>query len=180
MTSSANNILLVDDDEVFRSRLQRAISERGYACAGAQSAEEALKILSSAAAPSHIVLDLKMPGQGGLWLLKQIAQLGLKVKVLVLTGYGSIATAVDAVKFGAVNYLSKPTDADAILAALFTIAEFTEAEVVESEQVPSLSRVEWEHINRVLADCDGNVSKASKLLGLHRRSLQRKLAKMPQ
>jgi two-component system response regulator RegA len=118
-----------------------------------------------------------MPGRSGLELVRDLKKFAPATRVLVLTGFGSIATAVEAVKLGAVNYLSKPADADDILAAL----ERGEADPLETPdapaQAPSLARAEWEHINRILADCGGNISEAARRLGIHRRSLQRKLRK---
>ncbi len=127
--------------------------------------------------PELAVVDLRMPGRGGLELVRDLKQFDASIRVLVLTGFGSIATAVDAVRLGATNYLPKPADADDILAAF----ERGEADVLKSPapefEAPSLARAEWEHINRVLADCGGNISEAARRLGIHRRSLQRKLRK---
>src|SRR6185295_3753281 len=119
--------------------------------------------------------DLRMPDVSGLDLIEQIKGIDSTITIIILTGYGSIPTAMQALKLGADHYLSKPVDVDQILAAY----EELHAEVAERQApltVPSLARVEWEHIQRVLSDCSGNISQASKLLGIHRRSLQRKLA----
>ena len=126
--------------------------------------------------PDSAVVDLKMPGgKSGLELVAELTAKYPGIQVVVLTGYGSIATAVEAVRRGAINYLMKPLDADQILAA-FDSEGLDEGEV---ETTPSLARVEWEHIQRILHDCNGNISLAARTLGLHRRSLQRKLAKLP-
>jgi two-component system response regulator RegA len=133
--------------------------------------------LARADCPEMAVVDLRMPGRSGLELIRDLKALDAETKVVVLTGYGSIATALEAVRLGARHYLTKPVDADELLAA-FDRAQPSPASppVVEC---PSLARVEWEHINRVLADCGGNVSQAARVLGIHRRSLQRKLQKRP-
>lgn len=167
------NILVVDDDAVFRERLVRAFRTRGLEARGAGDAEEALA-LAREESPELAVVDLRMPGLGGLELVRELRAIDPATQVVMLTGYGSIATAVEAMRLGAVHYLPKPADADEILAA------FTPGETHEPvAEVPSLARAEWEHINRVLADCGGNVSQAARLLGVHRRSLQRKLSKHP-
>jgi len=169
------SILLVDDDEVLRERLAQAIRTRGYEVRTAGSAEEALREVTRES-PEMAVLDLKMPGMSGLDLLKELRQQDPSTRVLMLTGYGSIATAVQAVREGAVGYLPKPADADEILAAL--AGKDTTAPAKPGE-TPSLARAEWEHIQRVLTDCGGNISEAARRLGIHRRSLQRKLHKYP-
>ena len=170
--------LLVDDNAVFRGRLASALEARGATVAQAGDYEEALAALAQAS-PDRAVVDLRMPGESGLALIRAITERSPETRVLMLTGYGSIATAVDAVRMGAVNYLSKPADADMILAAFERgAAPALEAPEVEYE-APSLARAEWEHINRVLTDCDGNISRAARILGLHRRTLQRKLQKYP-
>ncbi len=169
------SILLVDDDEVLRERLAQAIRARGFEVRTAGSAEEALREVTRES-PEMAVLDLKMPGMSGLDLLKELRTQDPSTRVLMLTGYGSIATAVQAVREGAVGYLPKPADADEILAAL--AGKDTSAPAKPGE-TPSLARAEWEHIQRVLTDCGGNISEAARRLGIHRRSLQRKLHKYP-
>ncbi len=169
--------LVVDDDDVFRTRLGRALEARGWNVISAGDAETAVAA-ASAATPDLAIVDLRLPGTDGLEIVRRLRALAETTCILMLTGYGSIATALTATRLGADDYLSKPADADQILDAYQKI---TGGETLEGEEpaVPSLARVEWEHIQRVLADCDGNVSQAAKLLGLHRRSLQRKLAKYP-
>ena len=124
-----------------------------------------------------------MHGMSGLDLVRELAAQLPGIQVLVLTGYGSIATAVEAVRRGAMNYLNKPVDTEQILAAFGREGEHAGAAAAPAEanpvEIPSLARVEWEHIQRVLFDCEGNISLAARRLGLHRRSLQRKLAKLP-
>jgi len=171
-------ILVVDDEEHFRNRLVKAMINRGYETRGAGDFQEAMAEIESWQ-PSMAVVDLKMPGKSGLELIKAAKARFPELKMVVLTGYGSIATAIEAVKFGALSYISKPADVDEILKA-FTKAQDQEINLdSESLKAPSLARAEWEHINRVLEDCNGNISQAARRLGIHRRSLQRKLQKYP-
>ncbi len=177
----APSLLLVDDDEVFRTRLARAMGARGYAVREAASVEDAL-IAARTDSPELALVDLRLPGGSGLDVVRALVEIDAATNVVVLTGYGSIATALEAVRLGATHYLTKPVDVDEILAAFARRSQPERPFVSESDEsgeVPSLARVEWEHIQRVLTDCDGNVSRASRLLGVHRRSLQRKLSKMP-
>jgi two-component system, response regulator RegA len=176
MKAPSLSILVVDDDEVFRSRMARALSDRGHEVRTAGSAEEALA-LAQAESPEYAVVDLKMPGRGGLQLLAELKANDASTEVVVLTGYGSIATALEAVRRGALHYVAKPVDADALL-AVFGRTEGAATAPPDTE-TPTLARAEWEHIQRVLADCEGNVSEAARRLGLHRKSLQRKLHKYP-
>lgn len=173
----STRILVVDDDRVLRERLARAFEDRGFEVDSAGDADEALAAVEKAE-PDRAVVDLRMPGRSGLELVREMRERLPDANIVVLTGYGSIASAVDAMKLGATNYLSKPADADDVLAAFESAVE-DDASPETGIEAPSLARAEWEHINRVLADCDGNVSEAARRLGLHRRSLQRKLAKMP-
>jgi two-component system response regulator RegA len=168
--------LVVDDDDIFRNRLCRAFTARGWEAIGAADGAGALE-LSSQSSPDLAVVDLRLPGMSGLEIVQELRRLDETICIIMLTGYGSIATALTATKLGADHYLSKPADADQILSAYKRIGE--EPGNPPQHSVPSLARVEWEHIQRVLTDCGGNVSQAAKLLGLHRRSLQRKLAKYP-
>jgi two-component system, response regulator RegA len=170
------SILLVDDDEVLRERLAQAIRTRGYEVRTAGTAEEALRE-SARESPEMAVLDLKMPGMSGLDLLRELRQQDPSTRFLMLTGYGSIATAVQAVREGAVGYLPKPADADEILAALN--GKETATAPPRTGDTPSLARAEWEHIQRILSDCGGNVSETARRLGITRRTLQLKLKKYP-
>lgn len=170
-------VLVVDDDQTFRSRLCRAFRDRGCEAHDAYTRDDALR-LSSHVSPDLVVLDLKMPNLNGLDLIQQIKKLDSTIAVIILTGYGSIATAMEALKLGADQYLSKPADAEQILAAYRDLNADSTSKPAPTT-VPSLARVEWEHIQRVLSDCSGNISQAAKLLGIHRRSLQRKLSKYP-
>lgn len=173
MHESRPSLLLVDDDGVFRERLAKALTARGCEVRTAPDAAAAV-VLAEADSPELAVLDLRMPGESGLDLLRRLKAIDPTTRVLMLTGYGSIATAMEAVRAGAVHYLTKPVDADAILAAFSAEGPVEDA---GAEDTPSLARVEWEHIQRVLLDCEGNLSEAARRLGMHRRSLQRKAAR---
>ncbi len=177
--SSLPSILLVDDDEVFRTRLGRAFDDRGYDSRIASGFDEAVA-LAQEESPEYAVVDLRMPGRSGLELVEALAAIDPLTKTVVLTGYGSIATALDAIRLGATYYLPKPADADDIEAAFArATAPPLKPEDPSYQTAPSLARTEWEHINRVLSDCGGNISEAARRLGIHRRSLQRKLQKYP-
>lgn len=175
------SILIVDDDERFRSRMARAFEERGYEVQHADGYDGAMHI-AVAESTEYAVVDLRMPGRSGLEVVRELHRVDPATKIVVLTGYGSIATALEAVRLGATHYLTKPADVEEVIAA-FERAPGLETQAAlgegEAPQTPSLARVEWEHIQRVLTDCDGNITKASERLGIHRRSLQRKLAKFP-
>ena len=177
-TTSTKTILLVDDEEHFRDRLSRALTKREYEVLQAGNYAEAIKAIKTHQ-PEMAVFDLRMPGPSGLELVKSALELNPQMRIVVLTGYGSIATATEAIRLGAINYLPKPADTDEILAAFSKDTMETVAPPQEEIETPSLGRVEWEHINRVLADCGGNISAAAKRLNIHRRTLQRKLMKFP-
>lgn len=170
-------VLLVDDDDAFRERLGKALRDRGYDVRTADCYEKAMQTARTNS-PDYAVVDLCMPGRSGLELVRDLAQLDLSTRIIILTGYGSIATAVDGVRLGALQYLTKPADADDLVAAFERAAQppLTEGRV-NDEEVPSLARVEQQHLQRVLGACDGNISETARRLGLHRRSLQRKLSK---
>ncbi len=170
--TDARSLLIVEDDLAFRERLVRAMQDRGYEATGVSSHAEALDA-ARRESPELALVDLRLPGESGLSVVRDLKALDASTVVVVLTGYGSIATAVESIKLGAASYLTKPADADQIVAA------FAGTQPAEEALPPSLARVEWEHIQRVLTDCSGNVSQAARMLGIHRRSLQRKLAKHP-
>src|SRR5689334_7646019 len=153
--SDNRTLLIVDDDRPFRTRLMRAFRDRGFEVAGAGSFDEAMT-LAADDTPELALVDLRLPGKSGLELVKALKELDGTTSIVVLTGYGSIATAVDSVKLGATSYLTKPVDADQILAAF----DRTEPAGRSAPTAQPLARVEWEHIQRVLADCDGNLSQA--------------------
>jgi two-component system response regulator RegA len=177
MTADRPVIVVVDDDQTFRSRLCRAFGHRGCEAHAAGTQEETLQLASNVS-PDLVLLDLRMPNLNGLDLIQDIKKIDSTITVIMLTGYGSIPTAMQALKLGADHYLAKPADADQILAAYAELGTGSVAKHAPTT-VPSLARVEWEHIQRVLSDCEGNISQAAKLLGIHRRSLQRKLSKYP-
>jgi two-component system response regulator RegA len=168
-------LLVVEDDDVLRCRLARAFRERGFEVREAVTSAEA-ESASREEPPSHALVDLRLGDGSGLDVVRALASLRPPPSVVVLTGYGSIATALEALRQGARHYLAKPADVDEILAAFEREESGSAPPPVAA---PSLARVEWEHINRVLADCGGNVSLAARVLGIHRRSLQRKLQKHP-
>jgi two-component system response regulator RegA len=166
------SLLIVDDDEAFRERLVRAMRDRGFEVTGAADYATAIDAARQES-PELALVDLRLPGESGLSVVRDLKALDASTVVVVLTGYGSIATAVESIKLGAASYLTKPADADQIVAA------FDGTRPADDVEAPSLARVEWEHIQRVLSDCGGNISQAARVLGIHRRSLQRKLAKRP-
>jgi two-component system response regulator RegA len=170
--------LVVDDDEVFRNRLCRALTQRNWEAESVPDGEKALKIARDRS-PDLVLVDLRMPGKGGLDVVQELRAIDSSMTIIVLTGYGSIPTAISAMKRGADHYLSKPADADQILAAYESLRTAPSEGPDVPATVPSLARVEWEHMQRVISDCGGNLSQAARLLGIHRRSLQRKLAKYP-
>ena len=172
MSGEGRTLLIVEDDTNLRDRLVQAMCERGFEAKGVPDRASALDV-ARADSPELALVDLRLPGDSGLTVIRDLKELDSSTVVVVLTGYGSIATAVESVKLGAASYLTKPADADQIVAA------FNGTQPDESAEAPSLARVEWEHIQRVLADCGGNVSRAARTLGIHRRSLQRKLSKYP-
>lgn len=180
--SPSPSVLLVDDDERFRSRMARAFEERGYEVQQAGGYDGAAAIASNEST-EYAVVDLRMPGKSGLDVVRELYRIDPSTKIVVLTGYGSIATALEAVRLGATHYLTKPADVDEVIASFERspgrAQEQRDSGEIETPQTPSLARVEWEHIQRVLTDCDGNITKAAERLGIHRRSLQRKLAKFP-
>ena len=172
----AERLLSIDDDEMFCHVLNRAMSRRGFEVLLAHDGEQALA-LARQHRPALATLDLKLEQDSGLKLLPELMEAVPEGRVVVLTGYSSIATAVEAIKLGAVNYLCKPADADEVLAAFEKEGGDPEAEV--AEQPPSINRLAWEHIQKVLQENDGNISATARALGMHRRTLQRKLQKRP-
>ncbi len=172
----SGRLLLVDDDETFRGVLSAALARRGYDVATAADASGALALAGGRRFDCAVV-DLRMPGPSGLTVVEALVRDQPGIRVVVLTGYASIATAVEAIKLEAVHYLTKPADADEVIQAFARRAGDVHAPVPDTP--PSVGRVEWEHIQRVLADSAGNISEAARRLGMHRRTLQRKLHKRP-
>ncbi|MFD2189905.1 response regulator transcription factor [Pistricoccus aurantiacus] len=169
-------ILIVDDDEMFCHVMQRAMLRRGFEVMVAREADQALA-LARQSMPDLATLDLKLEHESGLKLLPELLAITPECRVVVLTGYSSIATAVEAMKLGAVNYLCKPADADEVIAALNRQEGNPDTRLAENP--PSVNRVTWEHIQKVLQEHDGNISATARALGMHRRTLQRKLQKHP-
>ncbi len=176
MSRIVPSILVVEDDNAFRTILVNALNERGYEARGVGDTSAAIRAAEHDS-PEMAVVDLRLPDRSGLDVVRQLKAIDDSTAIVVLTGHGSIATALESVRLGATHYLTKPTDADRILAA-FQHGLASRPRDLPTEP-PSLARVEWEHLNRVLTDCDGNVSEAARQLGMHRRSFQRKLAKYP-
>ena len=170
------NFLIVDDDPVFSQVLARSLTRRGYNTLIAESAEAAIP-LAEKHKPDLATVDLKMDGDTGLLLLPKLLEIVPECKVVILTGYSSIATAVEAIKLGAVNYLCKPADTDEVLSALNQ--EEANPKQAIAEKPMSVNRLTWEHIQKILTENDGNISATARQLGMHRRTLQRKLQKRP-
>ncbi len=169
-------LLLVDDDEVFCSVLARALRRHGFDVEVAHDVESGF-LAARREAPAYALIDLCLPESSGLVMVERLRALSGDTRIVVLTGYASIATAVEAVKLGAVHYLTKPAEIDDIVQAFSR-----EAGDVTTPPPPrpmSVSRLEWEHIQKVLMECDGNISQTARRLGMHRRTLQRKLQKRP-
>ena len=167
------SLLLVDDDEVFVQRLSRAMERRGFAPRIAVSVAAARQALAEYP-PAYAVVDLRLEDGSGLDIVDLLRSQRQDARIVVLTGYGAIATAVAAVKMGAADYLSKPADADEVMNALLAQAN---ALPPPPENPMSADRVRWEHIQRVFEQCDRNVSETARRLHMHRRTLQRILAK---
>jgi len=166
------SLLLLDDDQALRTRLGRALESRGFQVTTAGSVGEATELLRTYQ-PAFAVLDMRLEDGNGLKVVEAIRERREDARIVMLTGYGAIATAVAAVKAGAVDYLSKPADADDVVKALLATGDSPEP----PENPMSADRVRWEHIQRVYELCDHNVSETARRLGMHRRTLQRILAK---
>lgn len=169
------SLLLVDDDATFCKVLRRALEKRGFSVSVAHSVEEAIPV-AEGNPPEFAIVDLKMGGAPGLALVKVLHELDPNTRIVVLTGYASIATAVEAIKLGATQYLAKPANADEIVAAFGHTAS---SDVPIRAQPTQIENLEWEHIQRVLHENDDNISATARALNMHRRTLQRKLAKPP-
>jgi len=173
-----SRILLVEDDEIFGRVVARALQQRGYEVAHALSLDAANGTVSTQGF-DFAVLDLNLGGHSSLPLIPTLKKQNPRMRILVLTGYASIATAVEAIKLGADNYLAKPADADEILAALLGDNSPTQEDPSNIGEPMSVRRLEWEHIQKVLKENDGNISETARQLKMHRRTLQRKLQKRP-
>ncbi len=163
-------ILIVEDDEVLAKSLGRSFERRNYEVKIAINVKEARSILKKFH-PRYAVVDLKMPGESGLELVKHLHEFDQAIKIVMLTGYASITTTIEAIKLGACYYLAKPANVDAIIAAFDGIA----GEKVGKKT--SIKNIEWEYIHQTLVDSDFNISEAARILGMHRRTLARKLEK---
>lgn len=169
------SLLLVDDDLTFCKVLSAALERRGFVVSVAHSVEQAIPLAKNNP-PEYAVIDLKMDGAPGLSLVKVLHDLDPNTRIVVLTGYASIATAVEAIKLGATQYLAKPANAEEIIAAFSHSAD---GNAPLRTQPAQIERLEWEHIQRVLREHEGNISATARALNMHRRTLQRKLAKPP-
>ncbi len=173
--STSLQLLILDDDETFRERLAKAMRHLGYEVATAAAVGE-LAMLLEGFKPTHALLDLRMPGGSGLDAISLVRRASPDARILLLSGYGSISDAVTALRLGADDFLVKPLDAGQIDRAL----RGTKASVDDSSDSSiSLARIEWEHMQQVLRDCGGNISETARRLGIERRTLQRKLNKVP-
>jgi two-component system response regulator RegA len=170
---SDRSLLIVEDDKSFLQRLARAMEGRGFAVSTAESVADGLTQLESAS-PAFAVVDMRLEDGNGLDVISALKRRRPDARAIILTGYGNIATAVNAVKLGAVDYLSKPVDADDVVAALLAL-DGRKAEPPENPM--SADRVRWEHIQRIYELCGRNVSETARRLNMHRRTLQRILAK---
>jgi two-component system response regulator RegA len=174
---SGSTVLLVDDDEIFGDVLSGALTKRGFSVEVARTTDEAIASIATRI-PEYAIIDLRIGTQSGLTIVEYLHQQTAKTRTVVLTGYGSITTAVEAIKKGAQQYLTKPAAVNDIVAALRGDAEVPK-ETFDASRRLSVRRLEWEHIQTVLAEHNGNISATARALGMHRRTLQRKLQKRP-
>ena len=176
--NATNHYLLVDDDAVFCRVLAKALAQRGINCVTANNSASAMQaLLSNHGQFTRAIIDLNLGNESGLNVLTQLLERAPDLKIIVLTGYSSIATAVEAVKRGACNYLCKPASAQSIIDAFEPDSSNTNAELLQEK--PSAERLQWEYIQKTLAENNGNISATARALGMHRRTLQRKLQKRP-
>jgi two-component system response regulator RegA len=173
---SMPRLLLIDDDLVFGQVVSKALAQRGFTVDVAQEPEAAVAA-AQAAPPDYAVVDLRLEQASGLDLLQILKGINPAMRIVVLTGYASIATAVEAIKLGATHYLTKPADADEIIAAFHRDQPAPDVPVPSDPM--SVRRLTWEHMQKVLMECSGNISEAARRLNMHRRTLQRKLQKYP-
>lgn len=176
MIEASTKLLIIDDDELYCSVLEDAFSRRGFDVATANNESQAIEQIEGFE-PELAIVDLRLDQSSGLHLIKRLKEKDENTKILMLTGYASIATAVEAVKLGATQYLTKPANADEILAAFSQTS--ADSNVAPAEEPLSVKRLEWEHMQKVLQECGGNISEAARRLKMHRRTFQRKLAKHP-
>lgn len=170
--------LIIDDDNTFCSVLSRVLERQSHSVLSANDGSQAFDLCENNSDIDRVILDLKLQSESGLSILTSIKQILPDVEILILTGYSSISTAVEAIKLGAVNYLCKPASVDEIVTAFSSPQGSTDTVSIPAEPT-SVNRLEWEHIQRVLKDNEGNISATARSLGMHRRTLQRKLQKRP-
>lgn len=170
------SLLIVDDDMVFCEVLSKAMTKRGFSVHCAHSIEQAMAY-ADISTPEYAIVDLKLSTDSGLTLVEKLRTLDPGTRIVMLTGYASVATAVEAIKLGATHYLAKPVDADEIMAAFERTTGNTDTPI--STHPLSVGRLEWEYIHRILNENDNNISVTARILNMHRRTLQRKLAKKP-
>jgi len=176
MNINNNKLLIVDDDELFCDALSRAMQRKQFETFTATNIANAIN-LARENNPTYAVVDLRIAQESGLTLISKLLQECPEIKIIILTGYASIATAIEAIKLGAMHYLTKPATADQIIAAFEK--DEGDTEIPLTDQPMSVERLEWEHIQKVLNENDGNISASARALGMHRRTLQRKLSKFP-
>ena len=192
-TSEGPHLMIIDDDDRFRERLQKSFKRRGYEVYAFEDGSSAIDAAREES-PEYALVDLRLKGEWGLHVVKSLREIDPETQIVVLTAYGSIATAIEAVKIGAKNYLQKPVSVDEMERALLesqsdqardssadesSLDQGLEALTSTPPETLSLAKVEWEYINRVLTECNGNIRQTAARLGMHRRTLQRKLAKYP-
>lgn len=176
MSEENPNLLLVDDDEVFCQVLSRALRKREYNVSVAYNFNQAVK-LAEQYHPEFAIVDLRIGTDSGLNVIKSLISIEPDIRIVILTGYASISTAIESIKLGAIHYLTKPADVDEILQSFYH--DEGNADINLQTQPMSAKRMEWEHLQKVLHDHQGNVSAAARAMGMHRRTLQRKLSKKP-
>jgi len=176
MTTDLPYLLLVDDDKIFCNVLQQALQKRGFTVVVANDSDSAIQ-LAVKHEPEFAVVDLRIAHESGLQLVDKLIALDEHTRIVILTSYASIATAVEAIKLGAIHYLTKPSKTDEIVAALHR--DQGDSTVSLASNPISIKRLEWEHLHKVLSENNGNISAAARALGMHRRTLQRKLNKHP-
>ncbi len=176
MDKDKAQLLLVDDDEIYCSVLKPALEKRNFQVSVAHNVEEGIQ-LAEDTYPEYAVIDLRIGFDSGLEMVKKLISLDSNTRIVILTGFASIATAVEAIKLGAIHYLTKPANADEVVSALYKNEGDTSVSI--NENPLSVKRLEWEHLQKVLMQHDGNISAAARALNMHRRTLQRKLEKKP-
>ena len=170
---SDKSLLILDDDDPLRGRLSRAMEKKGFLVKDAKTVAEALQIVKNST-PAFALIDLRLEDGNGLDVVKELSKIKKDCRIVMLTGYGNLPTAVAAVKAGAIDYMAKPVDADDVEAALLALPE---SKAKPPENPMSADRVKWEHIHRVFELCNRNVSETARRLKMHRRTLQRILSK---